>query len=193
MRANSGEITQLLKSWRQGDSAALDRLTPLVYEELRRLARNYMRKEHPRHTLQATALVNEAFLRLVDAREVDWQDRTHFFAVSARTMRRVLVDAARSKAALKRGGHVQRVEHSSAVNLDHFPAAGSDIPSQLCALDDALETLARIDPRRAQVIELRYFGGLTVEETGQVLKISPQSVMRDWKLARAWLARELSR
>jgi RNA polymerase sigma factor (TIGR02999 family) len=152
-----------------------------------------MRKEHPRHTLQATALVHEAFLRLVDAREVDWQDRAHFFAVSARTMRRVLVDAARTKASLKRGGHVQRVEHSSAANLDHFPAAESDIPSQLCALDDALETLARMDPRRAQVIELRYFGGLTVEETGQVLKISPQSVMRDWRLARAWLARELSR
>lgn len=193
MTANSAEITQLLKAWGQGDSAALDRLTPVVYDELHRLARNYMRKEHPRHTLQATALVNEAFLRLVDAREVDWQDRAHFFAVSARTMRRVLVDAARTKASLKRGGRVQRVEHSSAVNLDGFPAADSNIASQLCALDDALEMLARIDPRRAQVIELRYFGGLTVEETGQVLKISPQSVMRDWKVARAWLARELSR
>ena len=193
MTANSAEITQLLKAWGQGDSAALDRLTPVVYDELHRLARNYMRKEHPRHTLQATALVNEAFLRLVDAREVDWQDRAHFFAVSARTMRRILVDAARTKASLKRGGRVQRVEHSSSVNLDCFPAADSNIPSQLCALDDALEILARIDPRRAQVIELRYFGGLTVEETGRVLKISPQSVMRDWKIARAWLARELSR
>lgn len=193
MGVNSAEITRLLKAWGQGDSAALDQLTPVVYDELHRLARNYMRKEHPRHTLQATALVNEAFLRLVDAREVNWQDRAHFFAVSARTMRRILVDSARTKASLKRGGRVQRVEHSSAVNLDGFPAADSNIPSQLCALDDALEMLARIDPRRAHVIELRYFGGLTVEETGQVLKISPQSVMRDWKIARAWLARELSR
>ncbi|HET9664976.1 MAG TPA: sigma-70 family RNA polymerase sigma factor [Burkholderiales bacterium] len=193
MPANSGEITRLLKAWGRGDSAALDRLTPLVYEELRRLARNYMRKEHPGHTLQATALVNEAFVRLVDARQVDWRDRAHFFAVSARMMRRILVDAARIKASLKRGGAAQRVDHSTPVNLDQFPTAASSIASQVCALDDALRTLARMDPRRAQVIELRYFGGLTVEETGHVLKISPQSVMRDWKLARAWLARELDR
>lgn len=193
MPANSGEITRLLKAWGRGDSAALDRLTPLVYEELRRLARNYMRKEHPGHTLQATALVNEAFVRLVDARQVDWRDRAPFFAVSARMMRRILVDAARIKASLKRGGAAQRVDHSTPVNLDQFPTAASSIASQVCALDDALRTLARMDPRRAQVIELRYFGGLTVEETGHVLKISPQSVMRDWKLARAWLARELDR
>jgi RNA polymerase sigma factor (TIGR02999 family) len=188
----SAEITKLLKAWRQGDSGALDRLTPLVYEQLRRLARGYMRKEHPGQTLQATAVVNEAFLRLIDARDVDWHDRTHFFAVCARMMRRILVDAARERAALKRGGQAGRVEHSTAVNLDLLPAPGSDPRSQLCALDDALNALARMDPRRAQVIELRYFGGLTVEETGEVLKISPQSVMRDWKLARAWLARELS-
>ena len=190
---NSGKITGLLKAWGRGDSAALDRLTPLVYEELRRLARNYMRKEHPGHTLQPTALVNEAFVRLVDARQVDWRDRAHFFAVSARMMRRILVDAARVKASVKRGGGAQRVDHSTPVNLDQFPAVAVDIASQVCALDDALAALARMDPRRAQVIELRYFGGLTVEETGHVLEISPQSVMRDWKLARAWLARELNR
>jgi RNA polymerase sigma factor (TIGR02999 family) len=188
----SAEITKLLKAWRQGDSGALDRLTPLVYEQLRRLARAYVRKEQPGQTLQATAVVNEAFLHLIDARNVDWQDRTHFFAVCARIMRRILVDAARGRAALKRGGQAGRVEHSTAVNLDLLPAPGSDPRSQLCALDDALNALADIDPRRAQVIELRFFGGLTVEETGEVLNISPQSVMRDWKLARAWLARELS-
>ena len=183
----------MLKAWGRGDSAALDRLTPMVYDELRRLARRYMRKEAPGQTLQATALVNEAFVRLVDARQVDWQDRAHFFAVSARTMRRILVDAARAKASLKRGRRAQRVDHTTAINFDQFPAAESDVPSQVCALDDALTTLAALDPRRAQVIELRFFGGLSVEETGQMLKISPQSVMRDWKLARAWLARELSR
>jgi len=186
------EITKLLKAWRQGDSGALDRLTPLVYEQLRRLARGYVRKELPGQTLQATAVVNEAFLRLIDARDVDWHDRTHFFAVCASIMRRILVDAARERAALKRGGQAGRVEHSTAVNLDLLPAPGSDPRFQLCALDDALNLLARMDPRRAQVIELRFFGGLTVEETGEILKISPQSVMRDWKLARAWLARELS-
>jgi RNA polymerase sigma factor (TIGR02999 family) len=191
--ADPAEITGLLQAWARGDSAALDRLTPLVYSELRRLARGYMKRERAGHTLQATALVNEAFVRLVDARHVDWQDRTHFFAMSARIMRRILVDAARARASVKRGGHAERVDHSTAVNLDLLPAASSHPGSELCALDDALNALARMDPRRAQVVELRFFGGLTVEETGQVLKISPQSVMRDWKLARAWLARELSR
>jgi len=193
MPTDSGEITRLLKAWGRGDTAALDRLTPLVYEELRRLAGSYMRKERQTHTLQATALVNEAFIRLVDARAIDWQDRAHFFAVSAKMMRRVLVDAARAKASAKRGGRAERVDHSTAVNLDQFPATSADISAQLCALDDALNTLAAMDTRRAQVVELRYFGGLSVEETGHVLRVSPQSVMRDWKLARAWLARELSR
>jgi RNA polymerase sigma factor (TIGR02999 family) len=191
--ANPAEITSLLQAWARGDPTALDRLTPLVYAELRRLARGYMRQERAGHTLQATALVNEAFVRLVDARHVDWQDRTHFFAISARIMRRILVDAARARASVKRGGHVERIDHSTAVNLDLLPAPSSDAGSELCALDYALNTLARMDPRRAQVVELRFFGGLTVEETGQVLKISPQSVMRDWKVARAWLARELNR
>jgi RNA polymerase sigma factor (TIGR02999 family) len=136
--------------------------------------------------------VNEAFLRLVDTRDLDWTDRTHFFAVSARVMRRILIDAARSRGAIKRGGHADRAEHTTAVNVDALPARAAQMSAQVCALDDALNTLAKIDPRRAQVIELRFFGGLTVEETSQVLQVSPQTVMRDWKLARAWLARELS-
>jgi RNA polymerase sigma factor (TIGR02999 family) len=193
MSTTAPDITRWLKAWRLGEASALDRLTPLVYDELRRLAGLHMRKEHPGHTLQATALVNEAFLRLVDARDVDWQDRIHFFAVAARIMRRILVDAARARASLKRGGGAERVAHSTAVDLDKLPAVASDLGAQLCALDDALEALARMDPRRAQVVDLRYFGGLTIEETGQVLDISPQSVMRDWRLARAWLARELAR
>jgi RNA polymerase sigma-70 factor (ECF subfamily) len=188
----SVEITRLLKAWGRGDSAALDRLTSLVYEQLHRMARTYMRNERPGHSLQATALVNEAFLRLVDTRDLDWTDRTHFFAVCARVMRRILVDAARSRAAIKRGGQADRVEHTTAIDLDRLPAPGTEMSAQVCALDEALNALARIDPRRAQVIELRFFGGLTVDETGQVLQISPQTVMRDWKLARAWLARELS-
>ncbi len=188
----AAEITGLLKAWRRGDSAALDRLTPLVYEQLHRMARGYMRNERPGHTLQATALVNEAFLRLVDAQDLDWTDRAHFFAVCARVMRRILVDAARSRAAIKRGGQANRAEHSSAIKLDELPMPGTDISAQVCALDEALDVLAQLDPRRARVIELRFFGGLTVEEAGHVLQVSPQTVMRDWRLARAWLARELS-
>jgi len=188
----SAEITRLLKAWGRGDSAALDRLTPLVYEQLHRMARRYMRNERPEHTLQATALVNEAFLRLVDTRDLEWTDRAHFYAVCARVMRRILVDAARSRASLKRGGQADRAEHTTAINLDDLPTPGTEISAQVCALDEALSTLAQIDPRRAQVVELRFFGGLTVEETGQVLQVSPQTVMRDWRLARAWLARELS-
>jgi len=188
----SAEITRLLKAWGRGDSAALDRLTPLVYERLRRMARGYMRNERPGHTLQATALVNKAFLRLVETRNLDWTDRAHFFAMCARVMRRILVDAARSRAATKRGGQVDRAEHSTAINLDRLPSPASEISAQVCALDDALNMLAQIGPRQAQVIELRFFGGLTVEETAHVLQVSPQTVMQEWRLARAWLARELS-
>ena len=188
----SAEITRLLKAWGRGDPAALDRLTPLVYERLRRMARGYMRNERPGHTLQATALVNEAFLRLVETRNLDWTDRAHFFAMCARVMRRILVDAARSRAATKRGGQVDRAEHSTAINLDRLPDPASEISAQVCALDEALNMLAQIGPRQAQVIELRFFGGLTVEETAHVLQVSPQTVMREWRLARAWLARELS-
>jgi RNA polymerase sigma factor (TIGR02999 family) len=182
----------LLRAWRAGDRSALDRLTPLVYGELRRLAYQFMRQERRERLLQATALVNEAYMRLVDIRAVDWQDRAHFMAVAAQTMRRVLVDAARARAAEKRGGDMERADHgASGVDLDEIPAPETDRALEVCALDELLDALARIDPRRAKVIELRFFGGLSVEETAEFLQISPQSVMRDWRLARAWLTREL--
>lgn len=187
----SAEITTLLKAWSEGDTSALDRLTPLLYDELRRLARGYMRHERPGHTLQTTALINEAYLRLVDVKGVDWDGRAHFLAVAARIMRRILVDAARARASAKRGGEMERVDHSTAVHFDQLSAPQSNRADDLVALDDALSRLTQLDPRQGQVIELRFFGGLTVEETAGVLNISPQSVMRDWKLARAWLAREL--
>jgi RNA polymerase sigma factor (TIGR02999 family) len=188
---DGADITGLLKAWRQGDSHALDQLMPLVYSQLRAQARRYLRGERSELTLQSTGLVHEVYLRLTKAQEVDWHDRVHFFALSAQMMRRVLVDAARARAATKRGGGVVRDEHSSAPDLDEIPTMGSDAASTLCALDDALESLTRIDPRRAKVIELRFFGGFSVEETAEVLQVSPQTVMRDWRLARAWLAREL--
>ena len=184
------QITQLLRAWGRGDAAALDRLTPLVYEQLRRLAASHMRKERPGHGLQTTALVNEAYLRLVKIGELDWHDRAHFYAVSARIMRRILVDAARAQATSKRGG---AAAHASAIDIDRFPSPDTDRPAELCALDDALASLAAIDPRRAQVIEMRFFGGLSVEDTAEALSVSPQTVMRDWRLARAWLTRELGR
>jgi RNA polymerase sigma factor (TIGR02999 family) len=193
MPPESPEITELLKAWGSGDAAALDQLTPLVYDELRRLARRYMRNERAGNTLQTTALVNEAYLRLVDAKRVAWQDRVHFFAVSAQMMRRILVDAARARGSAKRGGQVKRVNHSAAFNLDEIPDVSTGRDRELVAIDDALNTLAEMDPRKARVIELRFFGGLSVEEAAEILKISPQSVMRDWKLAKAWLTRELSR
>ena len=164
-----------------------------VLAELKAIAEREFRRQRADHTLQATALVNEAFLRLVDTRNLDWTDRAHFFAVCARVMRRILVDAARSRAAIKRGGQADRAEHSTAINLDQLPNPASEMSAQVCALDEALDTLAQLDPRRAHVIELRFFGGLTVEETAQVLQTSPQTVMREWRLARAWLARELSK
>jgi RNA polymerase sigma factor (TIGR02999 family) len=191
--SSSPEITTLLKAWRRGEQGALDRLTPLVYEHLCRLARHYVRKEQAPGRIEATALVHEAYVKLVDANKVDWQDRAHFYAVSARIMRRILVDAARARRSAKRGGDVQHVEHTTAVDFDALPSAASDRAADICALDDALGELAAMDPRRAQVVELRFFGGLSVEETAEALSVSPQTVMRDWKLARAWLARELRR
>lgn len=191
--AGSDEITGLLKAWGAGDEEARDRLTELVYAELRRLARRYLRQERPGNTLETTALVNEAYIRLVDLKGVGWQDRTHFFAVSAQLMRRILVDAARARASIKRGGLLQRAGHSSAINLDEIPTVASSRGAELIAVDDALAELARMDPRKARVVELRFFGGLSVEETAAVVRISPQSVMRDWKLAKAWLTRELAR
>jgi RNA polymerase sigma factor (TIGR02999 family) len=184
-------VTELLKAWRDGDPTALERLTPLVYDHLRKLGRQYVRKERAGARGAATSLVHEAYARLVDARTVDWQDRAHFFAVSSTIMRRILVDAARARASTKRGGHLQRVEESTAVTLDALPAAGTERAAEICALDDSLDALAKQEPRRAKVIELRYFGGLSVEETAEALGVSPQTVLRDWKLARAWLAVEL--
>uniref|UniRef100_Q01P44 RNA polymerase, sigma-24 subunit, ECF subfamily n=1 Tax=Solibacter usitatus (strain Ellin6076) TaxID=234267 RepID=Q01P44_SOLUE len=186
LATSSAEITRLLQAWGGGDTAALESLTPLVYAELRRMARRSMRHENPGHTLQPTALVHEAYLRLVDIAQDQWQDRAHFFAVAAQTMRRILVDGARARMAGKRGGEAVHV------NLNESIDAMPDHGSQLVALDDALEALAQLDSRKAKVIEMRFFGGLSVEETAEVLKISPETVMRDWKMARAWLMRELA-
>jgi RNA polymerase sigma factor (TIGR02999 family) len=190
-QSSRGEITHLLRAWADGDAAALDRLTPVVYARLRRLAAHYLRQERQGHTLQPTALVHEAFIRLIEGGDVDWRDRGHFYAVAATVMRRVLVDAARARLADKRGG-VVRPDQSTAMDLDRFVAADSKTALTVCALDDVLQAFARLDPRRAQVVELRFFGGLTVEETAQVMGTSPQTVMRDWKVARAWLTRELN-
>lgn len=189
----SAEITGLLKAWGAGERSALGRLTPLMYDELRRIARRHMKRERPGNSLQTTALINEVYLRLVNVEGVDWNDRAHFFAVSAQLMRRILVDAARARAAAKRGGDMQKVAHSSPLNFDEIAEPSSHRGYELIALDDALNSLAQIDPRKARVIELRFFGGLTVEGTAHVLGVSPQTVMRDWKLARAWLMRELGK
>jgi RNA polymerase sigma factor (TIGR02999 family) len=185
------DISLLLNAWKTGDQSALDRLTPLIYDELRRMARRHMQKERPGQTLQTTALVHEVYLRLANAKGLDWQDRTHFFALSAQIMRRILLDAARARVAAKRGGDVAPLEHSEAIDLDEIAGSVSQKSAEVLALDEALNELARIDGRKARVVELRFFSGLSVEETAEVLEISPQSVMRDWKLARAWLVREL--
>ena len=177
--------TTLLLAWGRGDETALDQLIPLVHDELRRLARRHMAGERAGHTLQATALVNEAYLRLIDVQHVDWQNRAHFLAMSARLMRRILVDYARSKGSQKRGGGAMKVTFD-----EGLPVAG-DPAMDLVALDDALDALATMDERKSRVIELRFFGGLSVEETANVLAVSPETVMRDWKLAKAWLMREL--
>jgi RNA polymerase sigma factor (TIGR02999 family) len=177
----------MLLAWSQGDRSALDQLIPLVYDELRRLAEHYLGQERRGHMLQTTALVNEAYLRLIDASQVRWQNRAHFFAVSAQLMRRVLVDFARSHHQLKRGGDAHRV------SLDEALMMSEERGADLVALDDALSALSALDGRQSQVVELRFFGGLSVEETAEVLKISPTTVRRDWTLARAWLHRELSK
>jgi RNA polymerase sigma factor (TIGR02999 family) len=185
--ASSAEITRLLRAWGGGDRAAMEELAPLVYGELRRMAHRYLRRENPGNTLQPTALVNEAYLRLVDVHSVRWEDRAHFFAVSAQMMRRILVDAARARTTGKRGGGAVHLNLNE--SIDAIPDRGRE----LVALDEALDALAQLDRRKARVVEMRFFGGLTVEETAEVLKISAPSVLRDWKLARAWLMRELSR
>jgi RNA polymerase sigma factor (TIGR02999 family) len=181
------ELTQLLVDWRRGDKAALDKLMPLVYQELRRIARRYMRGERAGHSLQSAALVNEAYLRLIDIKRIDWQNRAHFFAMAAQLMRRTLVDHARSRNYAKRGGVQQKVSLSEA---DQF-AGKPDV--DLVALDDALTTLAAMNERQSRIVELQYFGGLTIKETAEVLRVSHTTVERDWTVAKAWLRRELSR
>ena len=178
--------TALLQAWSKGDQSAFDLLVPLVHEELRRLARRHIRRERPGHTLQATALVNEAYLRLIDLNRMEWQNRAHFIGMAARVMRRILVDSARAHRNLKRGGGVPTVSLDEAVRVSANP--GHD----LVALDDALHTLAAMDPRKAQVVEMRFFGGLTVEETATALHVSAETVMRDWRTAKTWLLAELS-
>jgi RNA polymerase sigma-70 factor (ECF subfamily) len=185
METKPAPVTELLLAWGRGDESALERLMPLVHGELHRLARRQMRGEHPGHTLQTTALVNEAYLRLIDASKVAWNDRAHFFALAARIMRRILVDHARSRRSVKRGG---RTPH---VSLDDALVITGERSDDLVALDDALKTLAAIDRRKSDVVEMRFFGGLTVEETATALDVSPETVMRDWRLAKAWLLREL--
>jgi len=180
------EVTRLLAAWSDGDKTALDKLVPLVYQELRRLARNHMRRERAGHPLQTTALVNEAYLRLVDQRHVKWQNRSHFFAIAAQAMRRILVSMARARSAARRGGNEQPI------SLDEVAVVSPNRSSQLVALDDALQTLAALDARQSQVVEMRFFGGLNVEETAEVLSVSSETVMRDWKRAKAWLYKELS-
>ncbi len=182
----SHEVTGLLQAWGAGDEEALQKLTPLVYRELHRAARHYMAGERSGHTLQATALINEVYLRLIDARHMDWQNRAHFLAVSAQLMRRILTDFARSRRYQKRGGG------AAPMPLDEALVVGSQPDSNLVALDDALKRLTLVDERKGRVVELRFFGGLDVKETAEVLKVSNETVMRDWKLAKVWLLRDLS-
>ncbi len=186
MTPSSESITQLLTEWRDGDKTALDRLIPLVYEELRRLAHHYLRRERPGYTLQTSALVNEAYLRLVDHKGMRWQNRAHFYAVAAQAMRRILVDHARSRDAAKRGGG------ANLIGLDEAATAAQMQAANLLALDEALNQLALIDKRKSRIVELRYFGGMSVEETAEVIGVSPVTVMREWSSAKAWLLRAIS-
>ena len=182
----SHEVTRLLHAWSGGDQEALEKLTPLVYAELRRRAQHYMAHEREGHTLQTTALVNEVYVRLVDVKHVGWQDRAHFFALCAQLMRRILIDFARSRNYQKRGGRFVHVELHEAATLS------LETGPEILAVDEALKRLEAVDPRKSKVVELRFFGGLTVEETAQVLQVSVETVMRDWRLSKAWLLRELS-
>jgi RNA polymerase sigma factor (TIGR02999 family) len=186
MSAIPREVTQLLQAWREGDESALEQLMPMVYDELRRIAQWFMRNERKGHTLQTSALINEAYLRLVERDGVDWQGRAHFFGVAAQAMRRVLVDYARARNYQKRAGQARQVSLDEAANIAEERAA------EIVALDDALESLAGVDPRKCRVVELRYFGGLSVEETAEVLGVSVATVTRDWSMAKLWLLREIN-
>jgi RNA polymerase sigma-70 factor, ECF subfamily len=180
------EITDLLQAWRDGDESALEKLTPQVYRELRRAAKGCMRGEREFHSMQTTALINELYLRLTDLKGISWQNRAHFFAVCARQMRRILTDQARARQSHKRG------RGAIPISLEGVPLVSSRPHPELLAIDDALSALAKVDSRKSQVVELRFFGGLSVEETAEVLGVSPDTIVRDWKLAKAWLRRELS-
>jgi RNA polymerase sigma factor (TIGR02999 family) len=184
-RTVESDVSGLLRAWTEGDSSALDQLTPIVFDQLHRLARRYMKEERPGHSLQTTALVNEAYMRLVDYKRMQWQDRAHFFAVSAQVMRRILVEHARRRN-LKRGGGVPHV------SFDEVAVVTGEQSPNLVALDDAMNALSQLDPRKVQVVEMRFFGGLSVAETAEVLKVSEVTVMRDWSTAKAWLYRELT-
>ena len=186
MTPSPHEVTQLLKDWSNGNQAALDELTPLVYEELHRLAHQYMKRENPGHVLQTSGLVNEAYLRLVDQKRVQWENRAHFFGIAAQLMRRILVDYARKRDNTRRGGGEVHVPLDEAMIAAHEQAVG------LLALHEALQHLTTIDSRQSELVELRFFGGLTIEETAEVLKVSPGTVMREWTFAKAWLQREMS-
>ena len=183
----SAEVTRLLQEWSNGQEQALDRLVPQIHRELRKLAASYLRKERPDHTLQPTALVNEAFLKLIDQRAVKWQNRAHFFGIAAQAMRRILVDHARAHAAGKRGDGARKVPLDDAIMI------GGTVDIDLLALDEALTRLAAIDPQQSRVVELRFFGGLTMEETAEVMHISPATVGREWRMAKAWLFAEIGR
>jgi RNA polymerase sigma-70 factor, ECF subfamily len=189
-KKDSHEVTQLLVSWSGGDEAALDKLFPLIYDVLRKQARSFLRRERGGHTLQTTALVHEAYLKLIDQNEVRWQNRAHFFAIAAQAMRRILLDYARQNLAEKRGGAAQKISlddtENAPPNISHSPDAN------LIALDEALRELDKIDKQQSRIVELRYFGGLTVEETAEVLNISPRTIAREWAMARAWLYRNLT-
>jgi RNA polymerase sigma factor (TIGR02999 family) len=186
MKAETHEVTELLQDWSEGDEAALERLMPLVYDELHRLAHQHMKREKPGHILQTSALINEAYLRMVDSPRIPWQNRAQFFGIAARVMRRILVDEARKRKSDKRGGAAVQVTLNEATNVAHEQA------SNVMALDEALKSLEAIDSRQSQIVELRFFGGLSVDEAAEVLKVSPGTVMRDWTFARAWLKNEMS-
>ncbi len=186
MTRPSHQVTKLLKDWGAGDESVPDKLMPLVYDELRRLAHQYMRREKPGHTLQTSALVNEAYVRLVDQSKIQWESRAHFFGIAARLMRQILVDQARRRNFAKRGGGAIRVSLNEATNVAQEQSAS------VMALDDALNRLEKIDPRKSRIVELRFFGGMSIEETAEALKVSPGTVMRDWTFARAWLQKEMT-